>query len=440
MGARNLRFLAFASSVAAVAAAGLWFSWMAGQTIPLNATMATLAVAILVSELLVVELPDGGSISLTYPLFVCAIVLVGPTAAGALAVVSMAPSLFITPRMTPSRMLGNLGQLILTVLIPGWAYLAMAPLGARLLSVRPIGAGDFPGMLAPLLIAAMLGVFVNAALFVAGYGIIHEVSARQVWRIAISWALASQLALGLLGLGIAQVMASEGALGFVLFVVPLIVARQTHSRYLSLREAYADTVRSLVAALEAKDPYTKGHSVRVAGFAVAIAKSMSLDERETQNIEYAALLHDLGKIGISRSLLSKSDALTPEEYERIREHPAIAARILESVPFLAGVLPAVRDHHERLDGQGYGAGVREAELSQAARILAVADSYDAMTADRPYRAALQMETAVEELRSNSGTQFDPQIVEAFLQVLPSLDSERHATVAVTDGGVAVEEA
>ena len=117
------------------------------------------------------ELPDGGSISLTYPLFVCAIVLVGPTAAAVLAVVSMLPSLFITPRMTPVRMLGNLGQLILTVLIPGWAYLAMAPLGARLLSLRPIGAGDFPGMLAPLLIAATLGVFVNAALFVAGYGI-----------------------------------------------------------------------------------------------------------------------------------------------------------------------------------------------------------------------------------------------------------------------------
>ena len=209
---------------------------------------------------------------------------------------------------------------------------------------------------------------------------------------------------------------------------------------LSLREAYADTVRSLVAALEAKDPYTKGHSVRVAGFAVAIAKAISLDEREVQNIEYAALLHDLGKIGISRSLLSKADALTPEEYERIREHPAIAARILESVPFLAAVLPAVRDHHERLDGRGYGGGVQATDLSQAARILAVADSYDAMTADRPYRAALQMEAAIEELRANAGTQFDPQIVEAFLEVLPLLDSEWHAAAEFTEGDAAVEQA
>jgi putative nucleotidyltransferase with HDIG domain len=437
MGDRNLRFLAYVGLVVVSAAIGIWLSWQAGQNVPLGWTMATLAVAVLVSELLAVELPDGGTISLTYPLFVCAIVLVGPTAASALVAVSMIPSLFAHPRMSGARLLGNLGQLVLTVLLPGWLYLGLE---GRLLSIRPIGGGDIPNMLAPLLVASTLGVFVNAALFVAGYGIMHRVSARQVWRIAVSWALASQVALGLLGLAIAQVMASEGWLGFALFVVPLVVARQTHSRYLSLREAYADTVRSLVAAIEAKDPYTKGHSIRVARFSVAIAEAMSLEEGQAQNIEYAALLHDLGKIGISRAVLAKTGALTDEEYGSIKEHPAIGARILESVPFLDSVRPAVQDHHERVDGKGYGRRISGAELSVEARILAVADSYDAMTADRPYRDALSADAAIAELRVNSGTQFDQEIVEAFLSILPGLEREEPEQIEAVQGGVSLAEA
>jgi HD-GYP domain-containing protein (c-di-GMP phosphodiesterase class II) len=406
----------------------------------LDGTMLTLVIAVLVSELLAVDLPDGGTLSLTYPLSVCAIVLLGPTAAALLAAVSMVPALFSTPRMSPSRLLGNLGQVVLAVLVPGWLYIGL--LHGPLLSRGALAAGDLPGVLPALLAAGTAGVFVNAALFVTGYGIMHDVSARRVWRVAISWALAPQLALGLLGLAIAQVMAGEGALGFALFVVPLVVARQTHSRYLSLREAYADTVRSLVAAIEAKDPYTKGHSLRVAGFAVATAKAMGLDDRKVQNVEYAALLHDLGKIGISRAVLAKSGALTEAEYAGVREHPAIAARILQSVPFLDPVLPAVRDHHERMDGQGYGRGLMGSAICVEAKILAVADSYDAMTADRPYRGAMSPEAAVAELRANLDTQFDRATAETFLAILPGLADQSPALSSADSahGGAAVVEA
>jgi putative nucleotidyltransferase with HDIG domain len=250
-----------------------------------------------------------------------------------------------------------------------------------------------------------------------------------VWREAFSWVIASQVALGLLGLAIAQIMAIEGPLGFALFVVPLVVARQTHSRYISLRETYAETVRSLVAALEAKDPYTKGHSVRVARITVAVARQMGFEDAEVERIEYAALLHDLGKIGISRSVLSKPGTLTDDEFDKIREHPDIAARILESVPFLEDVRPVVQDHHERVDGLGYGRGLVGEDLSTAARILAAADSYDAMTADRPYRGAMPQAAAVAELRANTGTQFDPDVVDALIAVLPALteDEEAHSS-------------
>jgi putative nucleotidyltransferase with HDIG domain len=437
MGARDLRFRVYAWAVAALAVAGIAISWNVDGYARQWPLLVTLACAVLVSELLAVDLENGASISLTYPLGVCAIVLFGSTGAAGLAALSLLPSLFTHARSSVTKAVFNMGQLALSALVPAWAYLALGghPLILGLSGLEQARVDAVPG-----LAAATIGILVNFGLGGIGYSMVHDVSLRQVWRHLVSWMIASQVALGLLGLAIAQVMASEGALGFALFVVPLVVARQTHSRYLSLREAYADTVRSLVAAIEAKDPYTKGHSVRVARFAVAIAEAMSLEDSRTQSIEYAALLHDLGKIGISRAVLAKAGALTDAEYGRVQEHPAIGARILESVPFLDSVRPAVQDHHERVDGKGYGRRINGAELSVEARILAVADSYDAMTADRPYRAALSAEAAVAELRANCGTQFDEQIVETFLSVLPGLEREEERQEDVVLGGVPLAEA
>jgi putative nucleotidyltransferase with HDIG domain len=417
MGARDLRFRAYAVTLASVAAAGFALSVTRWPVSVVSSSMVVLATAVLASELLAVELAGGASLSLAYPLLVCAVVLLGPSAAGALAILSMAPLLFHKPRMSGIRLLGNLGQATLTALVPGWLYLA---LGGQLLADTRLSSADFQGQLLPLLVAATAGVVVNGVLFSVGYALVRSATVAEAWRVAVSWAIASQVALGLMGLAIARVMSIEGPLGFALFVVPLLVARQTYRRYLSLRETYADTVRSLVAALEAKDQYTKGHSVRVARIAVAVAGQMGFDDVEVERIEYAALLHDLGKIGISRSVLSKPGALTDEEFDKIRQHPDIAARILESIPFLDDVRPIVQDHHERVDGLGYGRGLTGDHMSTAARILAVADGYDAMTAERPYRAAMSERAAVKELRANAGTQFDPAVVEVLIAALPGL--------------------
>jgi hypothetical protein len=435
MGERDLRFRVYAWMMPAIAAAVVAATWDITGYADNTALILTLAAAVLVSELMAVDLPNGGSFSLTYPLGVSAAVLLGPTGAAAMAVISMAPSIATRGRKSLTKVVFNLGQVVLTFAVPATAYRALG--GAPLIAIAS-PQGGLAGPLLPLLVAATLGIVVNFALGGLGYAMIHDLSFAQVWREAFSWTVTSQVALGLLGLAIAQVMVGEQAIGFALFVVPLVVARQTHSRYLSLREAYADTVRSLVAAIEAKDPYTKGHSLRVAGFAVATAKAMGLDDQRIQNVEYAALLHDLGKIGISRAVLAKSGALTSEEYDRIREHPAIAARILESVPFLDAVLPAVQDHHERMDGKGYGRGLDGSALSIEARILAVADSYDAMTADRPYRAAMSPEAAIAELRANLDTQFDRATAETFLAILPGLADQTPAKASADSiqGGAA----
>ena len=193
------------------------------------------------------------------------------------------------------------------------------------------------------------------------------------------------------------------------------------------RAAYLGTIRALAAALDARDPYTAGHSERVSQMAVIIARQMHLPESEVAIIRLGALLHDIGKIGLADEILQKPTPLTPEEFEQIKRHPALGARILRQVSFLEPHLPIVELHHERPDGHGYPFGLRGDEIPLAARIVHVADAYDAMTSARAYRPARPLGAAVAELRLYSGTQFDPECVRAFTEAIkaaPYLVEER----------------
>ena len=183
------------------------------------------------------------------------------------------------------------------------------------------------------------------------------------------------------------------------------------------RAAYLGTIRALAAALDARDPYTAGHSERVSQMSVIIARQLHLPESEVAIIRLGALLHDIGKIGLADDILQKPTPLTPEEFEQIKRHPALGARILRQVSFLEPHLPIVELHHERPDGHGYPFGLRGDEIPLAARIVHVADAYDAMTSARAYRSARPLGAAVAELRLYSGTQFDPECVKAFTEAI-----------------------
>ena len=183
------------------------------------------------------------------------------------------------------------------------------------------------------------------------------------------------------------------------------------------RAAYLGTIRALAAALDARDPYTAGHSERVSQMSVIIARQLHLPESEVAIIRLGALLHDIGKIGLADEILQKPTPLTPEEFEQIKRHPALGARILRQVSFLEPHLPIVELHHERPDGHGYPFGLRGDEIPLAARIVHVADAYDAMTSARAYRPARPLGAAVAELRLYSGTQFDPECVKAFTEAI-----------------------
>lgn len=191
--------------------------------------------------------------------------------------------------------------------------------------------------------------------------------------------------------------------------------------YEDLRTTYMRTIKVLAHAIDARDHYTHSHSENVAKYAVAIAEEMGLSTKDIEMIREACELHDLGKIGIEDIILSKPSGLTDQEWEQIKRHPQTAAQILEPLTFLNGVIGLVRQHHERYDGSGYPEGRKGEDILLGARIIHLADAYEAMCSARSYRKVpLSKEEAIMEIKKNSGTQFDPKVVEAFLRVVDKL--------------------
>jgi putative nucleotidyltransferase with HDIG domain len=173
---------------------------------------------------------------------------------------------------------------------------------------------------------------------------------------------------------------------------------------------YEGTVSALILTIDAKDHYTYNHSRRVAALSSSIAEALGVPKKTIKEIEHAASIHDIGKIGIDENILRKKGNLTDEETEEIKKHPSIGARIVQSVPFLEDAIPVILYHHERYDGRGYPEGIAGERIPLSARIVIVADAVDAMMSSRPYRDALMIERVLNELRDNAGTQFDPDIV------------------------------
>jgi HD-GYP domain-containing protein (c-di-GMP phosphodiesterase class II) len=174
-----------------------------------------------------------------------------------------------------------------------------------------------------------------------------------------------------------------------------------------LESHYMETIEALSSALEARDPYTEAHTGRIRDLAGALAVAMRLPAEVRRAVRLGALLHDVGKIGIADSILLKPGPLDDSEWEQMKMHPQIGERMLQGIEFLDRALPIVRSHHERWDGSGYPDGRAGEEIPMAARIIAVCDAFDAMTSDRPYRKALPVEAACDEIQRCSGTQFDP---------------------------------
>jgi HD-GYP domain-containing protein (c-di-GMP phosphodiesterase class II) len=207
---------------------------------------------------------------------------------------------------------------------------------------------------------------------------------------------------------------------------------ENYALYEKVYNNLIDTLLSLVSTIEAKDPYTKLHSHRVTQWSVEIAKAMKLPQGDQDIIKSSGILHDIGKIGIPDSILMKPGKLTGEEYQIIKTHPMIGENIVKPLNFLPKEMAVIRHHHERWDGRGYPDGLKGKDTPLVARILAVADAYDAMTSERVYRKAKKEEVAFFEIQRCSGTQFDPAVVESFVGLIESNGGKLTQTLNVTE--------
>jgi len=202
---------------------------------------------------------------------------------------------------------------------------------------------------------------------------------------------------------------------FVSLADQVAIALDNARLYEELEEMFFQTAESLADAIEKRDPYTGGHTQRVTSYSLAIARHLQLKPSERRYLKIAAILHDVGKIGIEDQILRKPEPLSPEEYDSIKRHTNMGAEILEHIRQLKDIIPGVKYHHEQMNGRGYPDGLKGEEMPMIAKIVAVADTYDAMTTDRPYRKSLLKEAAMEELRRCAGAQLDGQVVEAFVR-------------------------
>lgn len=266
--------------------------------------------------------------------------------------------------------------------------------------------------LIPIIVLIFTYLFINVSLITLGFSILNGEHLLSIFSSNFKWALPNYLALAPLGIIFAITYINVGSAGILLFLVPLLIARHSFQLYMNMRKIYLETIQALATAIEAKDPYTRGHSERVAMYSSIIAEEMNLPEDFLNTLNFAALLHDIGKIGIPDEILNKPGKLSEEEFDRIRIHPILGANIVEKIDFLAQASSYIRFHHERQNGRGYPEGLKGEDIPLGAAILAVADAFDALTSDRPYRRAWNLDDTLHEIEINSGIQFRPEVVEA----------------------------
>jgi putative nucleotidyltransferase with HDIG domain len=354
-----------------------------------------------------ISLPRGGAAVFTSsPLDLAAIVLLGPAAAAFIEVAAVPVTQGILRRRPLIKILFNIPLLGFTVGIPGLVYRSFGSMTSL----------ESPQFLIPLLVAGLTYYVVNSVSLSTVIGLTERRNVIAVFRQNYLWNFTHILAFLPVGAIIALIYYKSGAWTIGLFIIPLILARYTFQLYLHMRDANISTVQALTSAIDASDQYTHGHSLRVARYAVRLGRELGLTERELEVLEYGALLHDVGKIGIQHHVLRKVGKLTEEDRMILRTHPEIGADILKSVKFLSESIPIVKYHHEQPDGRGYPDGLMNEEIPIGAKIVMAADAFDAMTSDRPYRNALPMAKVIEQFVKYRGTQFDNNVVAAFLNL------------------------
>ncbi|MFF8570339.1 HD-GYP domain-containing protein [Streptomyces sp. NPDC015408] len=299
-----------------------------------------------------------------------------------------------------------------------FAVWAAAYVHGRLGGRDALAEPDFPYALVPAGAAVLAFCLVLTLLDGGILALADHVPASRTWRGLFTGTLGPVAVHGLAGLMMAVLWRSPyGPVAALLVLLPMCVAWWAFAQYHRERAAHQATIRALVQAVDIKDGYTRGHSERVGRATMMIARELGMDDERVETLRFAGILHDVGKLGVPTRLLRKEGALTPEERRVIELHPEYGHEMVRGIRFLGEARAAVLHHHERLDGSGYPYGLVGDRIPESARVVAVADAFDAMTSTRSYRRARPVAAAVEELQRCAGKQFDPRMVGALVRAL-----------------------
>ncbi len=426
--AGRLRSLVASVSIAGVAA-GLLLTIDGGTSELVG--IGVLIALVAIGQALAIEVLDHGTISLTAVGSLAGVAMFGPRVALPIAIAICAVD-WSARRGRLHRTAFNAGVIVLSSIV-----------GALVYVVLPDGVWAF--VAGGALAGAVYFVF-NIGLLTTAIALEAGESWLQVFRDRFAWLFPHYLVYGVVGAMIAVAYAEAGVLGIVVFAIPLILVRKSQLDYIAhteesvrklreaaetierqnesltranvaLRDRATEAMESLAAAVDARDTYTAGHSRRVQEIAIAVGRELRLDESELESLAFAALFHDVGKLGVPDAILLKGGPLNSEEWWIVRRHAEEGERIIGHLGFLSDATPAIRHHHECWDGSGYPDGLRGTEIPIGARILHVADAFDSMVTERVYRSAMTVSEALRELRDASGTQFCPNCVAALDAVL-----------------------
>jgi putative nucleotidyltransferase with HDIG domain len=379
----------------------------------LTAFLALAALSVL-STMMALRISESGAMSsLDFVPQLAAVILLGPAGATTLAILSELTSEFFFYRKSLQKKFFNIAQVGLSVAAASVAYATLnGPIGLSEAVTWERSLEIFP----PFLVAIVAYFGVNTSLVSYIVAVAERRRFAETWRTMTGGLIGFDIVMSLLGLGVALLYASFGPPVLFFSVVPLFGLRYSYGVNFELKQLNTDLLRLLVKTIEAQDPYTSGHSIRVSESARVIAEALRCNSKELRIVETAALLHDIGKIDVAYTeILRQKGPLSEAQRELIRAHPDRGVDILRSIRSLRSeVLECVRFHHERWDGNGYPTGISGEEIPLGARIIMICDTIDAMTTARPYRDPLPMKVVRAELQKHSGTQFDPSIVRLVL--------------------------
>lgn len=404
--------------------------------------VAALVAASFLSGFLIVELSSVSAESVTYALVAAALLQFGPAASVVVAAAGEIGSAIRPPRPKVHRSGFNIGAHAIAAAAQGLVFVVV---------------GWHPGNLvtgAALLLPASLVYFgVSSGLIAWGIGWSGNIDPISFWKQSFRWIIPHYPALGLIGTVLARGQQVAGPFGVLVFCLPLLMSHysvdifvrrtreqmeqleKANSRLNAVNGALTETLSSVV---DARDLYLYRHSHQASNYTECIARRLAVPEEEIQLAKQGALLHDIGKIGIPEAILRKPGPLDDEERTIMNSHAEIGAEIVARTRELAPVAAIVRAHHERYDGAGYPDGLKGEEIPRGARIICVLESFDAMISDRPYRKGMSFDDAIAEIKRCSGTQFDPEVVRAFLGVIREDGTDWLSNSATNAGSVGVD--